>query len=163
MAEHIVINTGPLITLARIEALDVAGQLPLAFICPEEVRWELDEGEAAGHPRVAPQWLTVCPLSGPISPVVLSVLDRGEAAVIQLALERSIPLVCIDEWKGRRAALAAGLKVAGVLGLLGKAKLLGLIPAVRPLVEKALQSGIRYDVALVERVLESVGEPALNS
>jgi predicted nucleic acid-binding protein len=163
MNELIVINTGPLITLARIEALDVAGQLPFTFICPEEVRAELAEGENAGHPRVAPPWLTVCPLCEHISLVALSALDRGEAAVIQLALERSIPLVCIDEWKGRRAALAVGLKVVGVLGLLGKAKLLGLLPAVRPFVKKAVQNGIRYDSELVERLLESVGEPILNS
>lgn len=152
-----------MITLARIEALDVAGRLPFTFICPEEVQAELAEGEDAGHPKVAPPWLTVCPLCQHISPVVLSALDRGEAAVIQLALERSIPLVCIDEWKGRRAALAVGLKAVGVLGLLGKAKLLGLIPAVRPFIEKALLSGIRYDSELIERVLESVGEVALNS
>jgi predicted nucleic acid-binding protein len=163
MNELIVINTGPLITLACIEALDVAGRLPFTFVCSEDVRMELDEGERAGHPRVAPPWLTVCPLCGQISPVALSALDRGEAAVVQLALERGISLVCIDEWKGRRAALAVGLKAVGVLGLLGKAKLLGLIPAVRPFVEKALQSGIRYDSELVERVLESVGEPVLNN
>jgi len=36
MNELIVINTGPLITLARIEALDVAGRLPFTFICPNE-------------------------------------------------------------------------------------------------------------------------------
>ncbi len=161
MSESVVINTGPLVTLARIEALDVAGGLPFVFICPEEVRAELDEGEAAGHPRVTPPWLTVCPLSLHISPVVLSALDRGEAAVIQLALERSVPLVCIDEWKGRRAALAVGLKVVGVLGLLGKAKLLDLIPSVRPFVEKALENGIRYDPELVRQVLESLGEAPL--
>jgi len=163
VTEQIVINTGPLITLARIEAMAVAERLPFIFICPEEARAELAEGEAVGHLRVEAPWLTVCPLREPISPAVLSALDRGEAAVIQLALERAISLVCIDEWKGRRAALAAGLKVVGVLGLLGKAKLLGLIPAVRPLVEKALKSGIRYDSELVERVLESVGEPTLDS
>jgi len=159
MAEKIVIDTGPLITLARIEALDIAGRLSFTFICPEEVRAELDEGERMGHPRVAPQWLTICKLREPISPIVLSALDKGEAAVIQLAQEQSIPIVCIDEWKGRRAASAVGLRVVGVLGLLGKAKLMDIIPAVRPLVEKALRSGIRYDPELVKRILESLGEP----
>ncbi|MFH1112938.1 MAG: DUF3368 domain-containing protein [Pseudomonadota bacterium] len=158
MVEHIVINTGPLITLARIEALDVAGRLPFNFVCPEDVRLELDEGEAAGHPGISPTWLKVCPLREPISPIGLSALDRGEAAVIQLALERSVPVVCIDERKGRRAALAVGLTVVGVLGLLGKAKLMGLIPAVRPLIEKALQNGIRYDPQLIKRVMEGIGE-----
>jgi predicted nucleic acid-binding protein len=51
--------------------------------------------------------------------MLLSALDAGEAAVILLALEQPIPLVCTDEWKGRRMALAIGLKVTGALGLLG--------------------------------------------
>lgn len=33
-AERIVINTGPLIALARMDALHVPGQLPYQFICP---------------------------------------------------------------------------------------------------------------------------------
>jgi hypothetical protein len=38
MAEQVVINTGPLIALSRIEALELVGQLPYQFFCPEEVR-----------------------------------------------------------------------------------------------------------------------------
>lgn len=85
-------------------------------------------------------------------------LDAGEAAVIQLALERRVARVCIDEQKGRRAAQAVGLAVTGTLGLLGRAKQLGLISALRPWVEKAIQEGIRYDPELVRRVLEAAGE-----
>ena len=48
MAERIVINTGPLIALARMDALDAIGQLPVEFVCPSEVRQELDEGAAQG-------------------------------------------------------------------------------------------------------------------
>ena len=44
MAERLVVNTGPLIALARIEVLDVIGRLPFEIICPQEVRDELDEG-----------------------------------------------------------------------------------------------------------------------
>lgn len=67
-------------------------------------------------------------------------------------------VVSIDEWKGRRAALAAGLEVTGTLGLLAKAKLQGLIPALRPLIEKAVEEGIRYHPEIVNAVLEAVGE-----
>jgi predicted nucleic acid-binding protein len=90
--------------------------------------------------------------------MVLSALDEGEAAVILLALEQRIPLVYIDEWKGRRMALATGLKVTGALGLLGKAKIQGIIPAVSPFIERALRHGIRYHPALVRQVLEALGE-----
>ena len=129
MAERIVINTGPLIALARMEALEVVAQLPFVFVCPPEIKEELDAGAAQGHAVTLPAWLTVVPLAGALSPVSLAGLDSGEAAVIQLALEQSISRVCIDELQGRRAALAVGLNLTGSLGLLGRAKLLGIIPA----------------------------------
>jgi len=50
MPERLVIDTGPLITLSRIDCLDVMGRLPFEFLCPDAVRRELDEGEAAGYP-----------------------------------------------------------------------------------------------------------------
>ena len=158
MAERIVINTGPLITLARMDALDVPGQLSYEFICPREVQAELEAGVVAGHPVVNPAWLQLCPLQGALSRMMLSALDEGEAAVILLALEQRISLVCIDEWKGRRIALATGLKVTGALGLLGKAKIEGIIPAVSPFIERALRNGIRYHPALVRQVLEALEE-----
>jgi predicted nucleic acid-binding protein len=54
--------------------------------------------------------------------------------------------------------LAAGLEVTGTLGLLGKAKLLQFIPALKPLIDKALEEGIHYHPELVRAVLEAVGE-----
>lgn len=158
MAERLIINTGPLITLARIDSLDAIGRLPYEFICPEAVRRELDEGEAEGYPRVAPDWLAVRSLSAPPAGVALAALDLGEAAVIQLALEMRVSTVAIDEWKGRRAATASGLEVTGTLGLLGRAKLLGLVPAVKPLIDKAVTEGIRYHPDLIRAVLDAVGE-----
>ena len=158
MAEVIVINTGPLITLAKINALDVAGRMPFSFVCPEQVRQELDAGERSGHERIRPDWLKVERLGRDLPRVESSTLGKGEAAVIELALERDVRRVCIDEWKGRRAALASGLRVTGVLGLLGRAKKLGLVPAVRPYVQKAVEAGVRYDASLVQRVLQAVGE-----
>ncbi len=156
--ERIVINTGPLITLARIQALDVVGHLTFDFICPAEVREELDEGERCGHMHVAPSWLTTKTLSKTLPRLESVTLGSGEAAVIELALELGIERVCIDEWKGRRAALTTGLKVTGVLGLLGRAKRQGIIQDVKPFVDKALAEGIRYDKSLVSSVLRELEE-----
>jgi predicted nucleic acid-binding protein len=86
MAERIVINTGPLIALARMDALNVPGQLPYEFICPSEVRAELDQGTSHGYQTITPAWLTVIPLSAAPSPGSVAALDECEAAVIQLAL-----------------------------------------------------------------------------
>jgi len=93
-----------------------------------------------------------------LSPVAIASLDIGEAAVIQLALEQNIETVCIDELKGRRAALAVGLKIIGSLGLLGKAKTLGIISEIKPYIEKAKDNGIFYDENLIKTFLKSFGE-----
>ena len=158
MAESVVINTGPLVALARGEILSLGGALPYVFVCPTEVRVELDEGVAQGHPAVDAPWLHVVQLSVPLHPVATATLDVGEAAVLQLALERGISTVCLDDWKGRRAAVAAGLRVTGSLGLLVRAKTLGLLPALAPVIATIVRRGVWYDPALVRQVLAAVGE-----
>jgi predicted nucleic acid-binding protein len=105
-----------------------------------------------------PSWVKVIELSSTVSPLALASLDLGEAAVIQLALENNIDLVCIDELKGRSAARAVGLNVVGSLGLLGRAKRLGLTASVRPFIQRAVASGIFYDQGLIESFLRSLGE-----
>ncbi|HDP34024.1 MAG TPA: DUF3368 domain-containing protein [Candidatus Hydrogenedentes bacterium] len=158
MDERIVMNTGPLIALARIDALEIIGSLPFGFVAPAEVCAELRAGEQQGHLPAIPGWLRECVVGAPLSAVAVSLLDAGEAAVIQLALEQNISRVCIDEWKGRRAACSAGLNVIGTLGLIGLAKARHIIPAMRPYVEKALAVGIYYDLELLEEVLQAAGE-----
>ncbi len=158
MNKTIVTNTSPLIALSHMQAFDIILQLPFDFVCPEEVAQEILVGVQKGHPVSLPQGIKVQKVSQPISPLALAALDKGEAAVIQLALEQQIEIVCIDEIKGRRAALSVGLKVVGSLGLLGKAKAQGLITEIRPLIEKAQQAGIFYDENLVNVFLSSFRE-----
>ncbi len=156
--ETLVINTGPLVALGRVGALDLIGRLAIDFVAPQQVADEIAAGVRLGYPVEMPPWVKVVTLSGTLSPVSVSTLDEGEAAVIQLAAELRIDRVCIDEWRGRRAAVAVGLKVTGSLGLLGRAKRDGLIPAVRPWIEKLKTSGTFYDPDLLARFLSSVGE-----
>jgi uncharacterized protein len=158
MTEKIVINTSPLLALQKMRAFGVLEKLPFEFICPAEVEAEILAGEKQGFNVEIPSIVTVVNLKNPLSPLAVAALDAGEAAVIQLAQENNVSRVCIDELKGRRAALAVGLKVVGSLGLLGRAKSLGIISEVRPLIEKAQNAGIYYDENLSERFLESLGE-----
>lgn len=152
------INTGPIIALERMGCLDIIGGLPFRFICPQEVRKELDVGEASGYPRVDPVWVKVMQLSTAPAPFGVVGLDLGETAVIQLAIEQGVSTVAIDEWKGRRMALALGLDVTGSLGLVAKAKKLGLIPKAKPLVKRAAEQGIHYHPELIAAVLRELGE-----
>jgi len=123
MIEKIVTNTSPLLSLSKMRVSEVIGKLPFEFICPAEVKAEILAGASQGYDVEIPAWLKTVSLKNQPSPLAVAALDKGEAAVIQLALENNIALVCIDELKGRRAALAVGLKVVGSLGLIGKQRL----------------------------------------
>ncbi len=54
MKEQIIINASPLIAFARMGALDIIGQLPFDFICPQQVKDELDEGATRGYVAITP-------------------------------------------------------------------------------------------------------------
>jgi predicted nucleic acid-binding protein len=156
--ETIVINTGPLILLEKAQAFGIISQLPLHFIAPLAVEAELGAGTARGFPAINPPWLNFVALSNPVSAALKTSLDLGEAEVIQLAIERGHRRVCLDDLKGRQVAVAAGLEVVGVLGLLALAKSSGIIPAMKPFTDRLVKEGAWYSPALVQRVLRGVGE-----
>ncbi len=158
-AERVAIDTGPLISLGRAGALDLVQQLPVRFLAPQEVAEEFAVGRRAGHSLVLPPWVEVIALSAPLHPSARPTLGVGEAAVIQLAQEQDLRDVCIDERGGRRAAASSGLRVIGSLGLLGRAKHLGLVPEVRTWVDRLLAVGAYYDLGLVRTFLDAMGEP----
>ena len=88
MSELVVINTGPLVSLGRADLLDVVGRLTLTFITPSAVADEISAGSAAGHPVRVPGWVSIVDVPEPATALAAQALDRGEAAVIQLALDR---------------------------------------------------------------------------
>ena len=158
MHDAIVINTGPLIALAKADAFDLIEKLPFEFYCPVQVQRELRAGVSRGHFAVSLEGLIVRPLADPLNPLARATLDAGEGAVIQLALEQQVPRVCIDERRGRRAALSVGLEVIGTLGLLLRAKKLGFVVALKPYIDRLLEHGYWFDDALLEKVLAAADE-----
>lgn len=158
VADTLVINTGPIVALCLAGATDLVGRLSLTFLAPREVAEEIARGQRLGYRVAMPDWISVTTLAQPVGTLGRSTLDAGEAAVIELALERRIGLVAIDEARGRRAASAAGLTVIGSLGLLGQAKTAGLIANVAPHVAAMRAGGVYLDDALVQRFLVAMDE-----
>lgn len=95
MNKRIVVNTSSLIAWQKMQALRLIGKLPFDFICPTQVQAEILAGAAKGYSVSFPFWLKIVPLSLPLTPLALANLDAGEAAVIELALEQNILLVCL--------------------------------------------------------------------
>ena len=158
MAERIVINSGPLISLARMEALELLGRLPYDFLTPKEVLNELIAGPSDLLSLGLPIDVEVISIHEPQLEQLFPNLDLGEAAVIQLALENNVRMVCIDESKGRKVAIQRGLFPLGSLGLLGRAKSLQIIGEIKPFITKAISSGVYYDEVLITDFLPTFGE-----
>ncbi len=66
--------------------------------------------------------------------------------------------VVIDDLEARRCAKVMGLKLIGTLGIVGRAKAMGLIDQAEPVVRRLRETGLYASDELVRRLLREVGE-----
>ena len=92
------------------------------------------------------------------NPYLRNALDPGEAAVIQLALNEGVKVVCIDESVGRRLARLSGLSVTGSIGVLLRARKEGHLPSVRAALERMQAHGIWLSNTVITFALRESGE-----
>ena len=113
---ELVIDASPIVALvAALGDLHVL-QIYQRVWVPFEVCNEIMAGGAAQFavPEFAvAHWLQKIETPVILSPLLANSLDAGEAAVIQLALDKHVATVCIDEHAGRRMARLHGLTVTG--------------------------------------------------
>jgi uncharacterized protein len=86
-------------------------------------------------------------------------IDQGEAEAIALAEENSPDFLLVDDRAAREIAIAGGLPVIGLVGVVIEAKRRNLISAIKPVIED-LQAvaGFRISPGLKELALRSVAE-----
>lgn len=169
MTRRVVIaDAGPLIALARIEALDLLRQLFRRVFVTTTVRDEILPAGAAFAEvslltsTLAAGWIEVvdAPTSNftPINPGI----DAGEASSIYFAKQRhdagDAVLIVMDDRAGRLEAKSLGLEFIGLAAVIGLAKTEGLVPAARPLLEQIVASGYFIGPAIVSAVSASVNE-----
>ena len=158
----IVCNAGPLIALAGIGQVGLLGELFGEVLVPVEVQAEVEAGGSGGVGASLFQeqtWLRVTHLEQTVDPLLVSLLDQGEAATISLALQTKAALVLMDEVKGRRVARDVfGLAVVGTGRLLVEAKRARLIAEVRPLLTKMRSNGYWMADKIIAEVLRQAGE-----
>jgi predicted nucleic acid-binding protein len=84
-------------------------------------------------------------------------LGAGESQVLAQCLTGR-HLAVLDDGEARAAARVHALPLVGTLGIILRARVAGLIPAARPLIEQLLESGSYLSADLVRVALAKVGE-----
>lgn len=157
----VVVNTTPIIALSLIGQFDLLQKLYGRVSIPAAVRAEVLAAGASGvgvRELRESTWVDVVSLQDPSRADLIADLERGEAEVIALAQEQSAGLVIIDERLTRRHAKRLGMRLTGTLGILLRAKQLGMVDAIEPLIDQLRQSGIRLGDDQIAQVLRLAGE-----
>jgi predicted nucleic acid-binding protein len=154
----VVCNTSPLLLLAKIQRLALLPQLYTAILVPRAVLDELgvkpDQEATQIQALVASGTLTRQPVTLPSLATVPATLGRGEREAIALALETAADLVVLDDHQGRRVARTQGLAVTGTIGVLIEARARGLVPALRPELDRLRAAGLWLTAAWYQRLCQ---------
>ena len=158
MKSIIVCDSGPLISLARIQHLHLFEIFETIHI-PQGVYQEVVV-QSQGRPGLELQgqpWVVVHPDPNAI-PLEISTLGRGEATAILLAVQLDAELLLIDDRQARSAAQRLGVRCAGTLNLLQRAKQLGVISEVRGILDALVVANFRISKGTRQAFLQSVDE-----
>lgn len=156
----IIADSSPLIGLARIGQLDLLRKVSARVIVPQAVWVEVtlfpDLPGAAEISRCT--WIDVVTPKPELFTQFISLVDRGEAEAIGLALSMPGCLLLMDDALGRRVATKFQIKLTGTVGLLLRSWKLGLIPRLRPCLEALQANGIYIRTELINEALKETGE-----
>jgi uncharacterized protein len=159
----IISNTSPISNLILIDEISLLQQIYPKVLIPPAVHSELIRLpilQPTVLSLVDAGWLQIqTPTDLQLLNTLNQALDPGEAEAIALVVELSADRLLIDERLGRSVAASYGLKLRGLLGILINAKQQGLIPVLKPILDRLIsQAGFRVSQALYDRTLQEVGE-----
>lgn len=105
-------------------------------------------------------WLQLRPPAAtPLLAHLHRTLDAGEAEAIALATELPECLLLLDDADGRETARQMRLEFTGTVGVLLRAKHVGILPALKPVLDRIMQQHrFRLSRDLYEGVLRQAGE-----
>lgn len=156
----VVSDTSPITNLIQIDLLPILKDIYGEIIIPESVYQELCEIENQQAVIDQMSWIQVItPHDFNLIKQLKQELDQGESESLALAIELNADFVIIDELKGRQKAQAMGIKVIGLLGTLLKAKQLGFIPFIKPVINQLIEeAGFHINPQLKAHILNLASE-----
>lgn len=158
---NVIVNTSPIQYLYQVNLLDLLPALYDQIMLPESVFNELATGLSLGVslPNVSSlSWVTIAKAKSQAILPLVTELGAGEREVLALALETTNSLVILDDGLARSFATLLEIRFTGTLGVLLKAKQMGYISAIRPILEQLNALNFRCSSSMRNSVLKLAGE-----
>ena len=146
MPKFVISDTSCLILFSKIEQILLLQKVYQKVYTTPEIALEFNEE--------LPSWIEIIPVTDKKYLEFLNTqVDLGEASAIALAKELGDVLVLMDDLKGRKLAKKLNIKITGSLGVIHKAKELGIINEVKPILEKIIQTDFRISENVINEFL----------
>ena len=151
MHKTIISDTSCFIILSKIEKLDLLKSVYGEIITTSDIVEEFGEK--------LPDWIIVENVVDKSRQRILELqIDRGESSAIALALEIQNSTLILDDFKARKIAQQLGISFTGTIGVIIKAKLNGIIPSIKPYLEKIKETNFRISAEIELQALKEAKE-----
>jgi predicted nucleic acid-binding protein len=156
----IISNTTPIISLLKVDKLNLLKELYEKIIVPKAVYLEVENGKEKPyyHDLTQIDWIEIQEIGNHDSRDYFLDLDEGEAEVLILAKELNADLIIMDEIMGRRYSKQLGFNLTGTIGILLKAKENGLIESIKDLLTELAKKGTWLSLKLITKAIELANE-----
>ena len=153
-------NTTPILSLLKINKLDLLKELFGTVAVPNAVFQEIEKGKEKPFYQDLSllDWIEIEYIKNTDSLAYFIDLDAGEAEVLILAKEQNADLVIMDEIMGRRYAKQLEFNLTGTIGILLKAKEKGLINSIRELLTELTEKGTWLSTKLISKAIQLANE-----
>jgi predicted nucleic acid-binding protein len=159
-----VVNASPLILLGKVGQTPLLVALVDTVVVPKAVMREVSakpDGARTVEALTALKSVTFADDELPPANILSWDLEPGETQVITQAVRHGANRIVIDDLEARRCAMAMGLSMIGTLGIIGRAKAVGLIDEAGPIIQRLRDTGLYASDDIVQRLLREVGESVI--
>ena len=151
MHKTIISDTSCFIILTNIGELELLHKVYGQIVTTLDIATEYGE--------TLPEWVEIVAVKDKYRQQLLEMqIDRGESSAIALALETPDSTIILDDYKARKIANQLGLIFTGTIGIIVKAKLNGIIPSIKPFLDKIKQTDFRLSVDIELQALKEARE-----
>ncbi len=151
MPKTIISDTSCFIVLSNIGELELLQKVYGQITTTPDVVFEYGQS--------LPDWVEINTPSDKYRQQILETqVDKGEASAIALAIEMPGSTIILDDYKARKLAEKLGITITGTIGVIVKAKLRGIIPSIKPCLDKIRKTDFYISNELYYKAMEEAGE-----